>query len=158
MSLYCSKTWLRLPSSCKGQANLASPLSPPSSQASFLAWAWPLLPQSGGAYRCSLSRSVLRERAFPASSLIERTGPVRTEYPSRHLRITNYQLLARRFVVSALFLSLDDRDNVLVAELMAESDSLRLMLDGLSVDDRCLELFNDGPVDGIAEVFDGALV
>src|SRR3954470_6262978 len=40
--------------------------------------------------------------------------------------------------------------DVFVGELVGEADSLRLVLDGLSVDDGTLELLNDGPMDGIA--------
>ena len=40
--------------------------------------------------------------------------------------------------------------NVFVGELVCETDSLRLVLDGLAVDDGALELLNDGPMDGIA--------
>jgi len=40
--------------------------------------------------------------------------------------------------------------DVLVAELVTESDSLRLMLNGLAVHDRYFELLDNSPMDRIA--------
>lgn len=51
---------------------------------------------------------------------------------------------------------LDDRDDVLVCKLMRQSDSLRLMLDTLSVDNRNPEVIHNGLVDRVTEVFDSA--
>ena len=43
--------------------------------------------------------------------------------------------------------------NVLVGELVGETDSLRLVLDRLAIDDGALELLDDGPMDGVALLF-----
>lgn len=40
--------------------------------------------------------------------------------------------------------------NVFVGELVRQTDSLRLVLDGFAVDDGRLELLCDAPVDGVA--------
>ena len=46
-------------------------------------------------------------------------------------------------------LSLDDGQDILIGELVRETDSLRLMSDGLAVDNSDLELFNDSLVDSV---------
>lgn len=42
------------------------------------------------------------------------------------------------------------RTDIFIRKLVGEADSLRLVLDRLSVDDGALELLDDGPMDGVA--------
>lgn len=46
-------------------------------------------------------------------------------------------------------LSLDDGNDIFIGQLVAETDTLRLMFDGLSVHDSNLELIHDSLVDSV---------
>lgn len=45
--------------------------------------------------------------------------------------------------------ALDDGDDIFIRELVGQADTLRLMLDGLAVNDRPAEVVNNGFVDSI---------
>lgn len=72
----------------------------------------------------------------------------------------NPHLQPRLPVVSCLLYrvgsALDDGDNIFISQLVAQTDALRLMLDGLAVNDCIAEVVDDGFVDGVTLL--GALV
>ena len=50
------------------------------------------------------------------------------------------------------FSTLDNGDNIFIGQLVGETDSLWLMLDGLSVDNGHTEIVDDGLVNGVTLV------
>jgi len=62
------------------------------------------------------------------------------------------------FVCNSLILLLfDDSNDIFIGQLVAQADTLRLMLHRLSVYYSNTEVFNNGLVNGIAKIFDCTL-